>query len=231
MYLARYGVRAEMLVENEGPFDMVLTREGEEQAGALADFLSTTPHPPTQVLASPFQRAVITGSLVAAALDIPLKIEDGLTEWLTPSLVGGPGSRAPGPHTPLTPAQHAEEGRPNIDTEYASVSAASFPEDEDSLKARCAATLSDLFQAGVISPGSSTLIVSHAPVLLALALALTPALSPPPWPLGGVSSFDTQNDILNLAEGVWQSDLVVSTSHLSGPASNGIQSWTLPSLQ
>jgi broad specificity phosphatase PhoE len=133
---------------------MDLSPAGAEHAAALAARLQAAAQPPTVVYCSPFKRAARTAHIVAAALGVRVRVEQGLTEWLSPALVGA------GEHQPATAAQLARDF-PSIDASYRSVHAAAFPESERALLARSAATLQKLLAA---AKGESMLVVSHAPV-------------------------------------------------------------------
>jgi broad specificity phosphatase PhoE len=55
-----------------------LSAEGRAQAAMAADFLAG--HPPTVIYASPLDRALQTGQIVAARLGVPLAIDERLAE-------------------------------------------------------------------------------------------------------------------------------------------------------
>ena len=80
-------------------------------------------------------------------------IEEGLTEWLTPSLVGEAC------YHPPTPADLALDF-PTIDPSHENVLVPSFPETEEQLLLRTKEVV-DLLLAKF--PGKNLLLVSHAP--------------------------------------------------------------------
>ena len=65
---------------------MDLSEVGVMQAGELAESLEE--EGVDVIIASPFKRATRTAHLVAESLGKKVYIEEGVTEWLTPSLVG-----------------------------------------------------------------------------------------------------------------------------------------------
>ncbi|KNC52569.1 proteasome 26S subunit [Thecamonas trahens ATCC 50062] len=201
---------------------------------------------PDMVLCSPFRRAALTGHVVAKTIGVAMGVEMGLTEWLTPSLVGGPGSQVPVVYSPFSARDHYDgvwqaadaesdgfEPLTTIDVGYASVDAPQFPETEGELVTRAQRVLDALMVRGVVGKGRCVVIVSHAPVLLALAMCLEGSAGVPgssalqPYPLGGVTHFSSPAPEL----GVWTLHSNGYTGHLSGEARNGIQRWTLPCLQ
>ncbi|MDJ0755765.1 MAG: histidine phosphatase family protein [Ardenticatenaceae bacterium] len=64
------------------PFDPPLSPTGEDQARATGAYLK--PEGVEAIYASPLLRTVQTGHAIAEALDLPLKLEGGLVEWLNP---------------------------------------------------------------------------------------------------------------------------------------------------
>lgn len=224
--LARYGVRECPLVEFVGPFDMDIAAEGVAQAHLLAARLAASPVAASihAVYCSPFLRAAHTGAILAERLGVPLRVEHGLTEWLDRSLVGD------APYEPRTPAALAALF-PCLDAGWASLHSPSFPESEASLLERCGATLARLAaHAAAHAPGAPSFVcVSHAPVLLGLAMACEGSLDCParsalaPYPIGGLYQF------VRSASG-WTCELAGATDHLLGDAAAGVQRWTLPCL-
>ena len=90
IYFVRYGLTKYPLVENEGPYDSPLHPiDGYEHGIAIARRLAGMSNPPEVVYSSSLHRAVSTSQLIVHALGRTknsIRIEDGLIEWLTPSL-------------------------------------------------------------------------------------------------------------------------------------------------
>lgn len=111
----------------------------------------------TRILCSPFLRALHTAHVVADELDLPVCVEPGITEWLTPSLVGRDA-----PYEPPAVVDLAKRF-PRVDTAYEPVlhpSPAAYPESEERLLERMAAVAGKLADAAY---PHNVLLVSHAP--------------------------------------------------------------------
>jgi phosphohistidine phosphatase SixA len=173
---------------------------------------------PKIVYADPFMRTTHTGHIIAKELgnNIQLRLEDGLWEWLIPSLLVEKS-------TGIKTEPKSVEDLKNImkfnliDTNYKSVHSyknnmiLTFPETEKQLFQRCGEiTLSKLIKETEIAKTNtnnnnnnndnsmydSICIVSHAPCLQAMAYYLDIDSSLPeeskivkPWPLGGITMF------------------------------------------
>ncbi len=124
-----------------------------------------------------------SANIVCDALHLPLFIEDGLTEWLTESLVGKDN------YTPPSPTSLKKTFK-NIDVSYKSFLHPTFPESEPELLVRMKHVVDGLCKK---YKGKNLLLVSHAPCDLAIALALSNGTPEKhdldPYPLGGVFQF------------------------------------------
>lgn len=198
-----------------------------KHAESIASRLASTGEKPEIVYASPFLRTTETAHRIAKACNCSVRIEEGLTEWQTPSLlVGETGERTNPLSTPeladrfdtverryksQNPVNEKEEGSPQ------------FPESEDQLLRRCRKTMQRILQdAGDFG---SLAIVSHAPCDQGLAFFLEGADTPEqsqltPWPLGGITHF-RGNSLVAYGD----------TSHMPGIYRDGIKQWSLPCLQ
>ncbi|QDZ18581.1 hypothetical protein A3770_02p10990 [Chloropicon primus] len=227
VYIARYGLPEEPLVEGVGPFDMDLSGEGVEAARELARLLRETAAV-KHIFASPFKRALRTAVVVCRGIGLSrVNVEEGITEWQCPELVGG------GDRPPYRPPALVDlvERFPEIHPKYESiVRPQPFETEEDLVKrtGRVARILADS-----CFP-SDVLLVSHAPCSVGMSLGfegldLARAKGESklePWPLGGVTQF-TRGSIGE----PWTMAMACSTSHLSAPWREGKQRWTLPSLR
>lgn len=272
VWIGRYGLRETMLVEFKGPFDMDISAEGVQHAVAAGKRLAKDPLRPSILFASPFRRAVHTAHVIAKYLNeypaehngaaalgpVRVCVEDGLTEWLTPSLVGEEE------YIPKLPQALIDRyGYDTIDPTYTSVNpyygvapqapavavsnggtAPRFPEDERELLKRMQTTIEALL--GQVGQTQHLMIVSHAPCNLGVALALEGCTESPtssqliPWPLGGltqfvkpVSSVETEDKSAE-QKGKLVTDFALQlngdTDHMPGEYAAGFQAWTLPCL-
>mmetsp|Transcript_7722 Transcript_7722/g.11100 ORF Transcript_7722/g.11100 Transcript_7722/m.11100 type:complete len:255 (+) Transcript_7722:134-898(+) len=244
VWIVRYGLTKFPLVESLGPFDSPIDpTEGIEHAKSIAKRIAQNKDDaPKHIYSSPFLRTAQTAQLVALEMSPSCKvcIEDGLWEWLTPSLLVEPN----GVKTEPKSAVDLSHAYGTIDTAYESVNpiapdgatdvpegAPHFPEDEKALFKRCATTISRLLDA---SNGESMAIVSHAPCDQAMAFYLEGAASPAeskltPWPLGGITMFARTKDE-NGDLGPWVMELYGDTEHMPGKYKPGIKEWSLPCL-
>jgi broad specificity phosphatase PhoE len=243
IYFVRYGLTKYPLVENMGPYDSPLHPiYGYEQGIAIARRLAGMPAPPDVVYSSSLHRAVSTSQLIVHALGKThnsIRIEDGLIEWLTPSLTVEPdGTRL----QPRTVQELVDMTFTEIDVQYQSVNpiiatdpsdlyygAPYFFESEDYLvNKRAKVTMERIIQH---ANGENICIVSHTPCAQAMALYLEGAASLGeskigPWPLGGITMFvkDTTMD------SGWKLEMYADCSHMPGEYKNGLKPWSLPCL-
>ena len=243
IYFVRYGLTKYPLVEDLGPYDSPLHPiYGYEHGIAIARRLAGMPAPPDVVYSSSLHRAVSTSQLIVHALgktQNSIRIEDGLIEWLTPSLTVEPdGTRL----QPRTVRELVGMTFTEIDVQYQSVNpiiatdssdlydgAPYFFESEDYLvNKRAKVTMERIIQH---SNGENICIVSHTPCAQAMALYLEGAASLGeskigPWPLGGITMFVKD---MTMDSG-WKLEMYADCSHMPGEYKNGLKPWSLPCL-
>ncbi|KAL7531625.1 hypothetical protein ACHAWF_003853 [Thalassiosira exigua] len=241
VYFVRYGLTKYPLVENVGPYDSPLHPvDGYEQGIAMARRLASMPSPPQVVYSSHLHRAVSTSQIIVHALGKTkdsIRIEEGLTEWLTPSLTVEPdGTRL----EPRTVRQLVDMTFVEIDQGYESLNpirenpkngsegAPYFFESEEYLIEKRAKVTTEriLEHAG----GQDICIVSHVPTAQAMALHLegAPSIAESkigPWPLGGVTMFTKESGCRE-----WKLEMYADTAHMPGEYKNGLKEWCLPCL-
>lgn len=236
--------------------------EGVVHAQTIAERVASAPveDVPDVVFCSPFLRTARTGHVLALRLSetreraVRLCVEEGLYEWLTPSLLVDPEGVRTLPRTveTLTRILDDDGATAVIDTTYASGNPLStdadaadgsprFPETEETLLRRCARTLSHLLDgtANADDSARNVAIVSHAPCDQAMAYALEGATVPDesslePWPLGGITMFSrtmlpAERDAPAL-QSEWKLEFYGDTSHMPGEYRPGIKKWSLPCL-
>jgi broad specificity phosphatase PhoE len=214
---------------------MALSGEGVRAAHELAQHLQRESAGVKHIFTSPFERALHTSVLVCKDLGLPrVNIEDGITEWQTPSLVGR--EEAP-PYEPPSLLDLIERF-PEINAKYAAITKPTPFETEDQMVKRVGRIAQIL--ANSVFP-SNLLIVTHAPCAIGISLSFEgladldaserkreTKLKPSGWPLGGLTEF-TRTSSCSSAK--WELALCQSTQHLSGLWKEGKQAWTLPSLR
>lgn len=232
VWLVRYGKTQFPLKEFDGPYNSdIHNPEGVEHAHAIATSIASSPIEcrPSQVYCSPFTRTVHTAHIIAGALGTYLNVEDGLYEWLTPSLlVDRSGVRT----YPLSVTELKERFE-LIDAEYTSknpIRDEYFPEGEKDLIERCQKTLDGILS---VAKGENIVIVAHAPCVQSIAFAMEGIALPSEskleqLPLGGITRFsrDVRQDGTSTYDD-WNMDFYGSTTHMPGEYKNGLGLWSL----
>jgi broad specificity phosphatase PhoE len=123
VWIARHGnrldfVNPEWFNTAERPYDPPLSEDGMVQAKQLGQRL--VGERIAHIFASPFLRTVQTASCVADALDLPIKLESGLSEWLNPEWMTTSPERLP--------IDALQAQFPRIDPSYTSRVIAQYPE-------------------------------------------------------------------------------------------------------
>lgn len=178
----------------ERRYDPPLSDDGFEQASQLAQRLKgeSIQH----IFASPFLRTTQTAHLVADALNLPLKLEWGLCEWLNPEWMGA------APET-LPPEVLAQE-YPRIDLSYTSRIKPQYPETDETCMTRAGETARLL----AAEFPENLLLVGHGASVLGTTWGLV------------AGSPEVQASLCCLVKVVWQDEqwtleLNGDTSHLS----------------
>jgi broad specificity phosphatase PhoE len=133
VWIARHGnrldfVNPEWFNTAERPYDPPLSEDGFVQAKQLGQRLIGEGI--VHIFASPFLRTVQTASQVADCLDLPIKIEMGLSEWLNPAWMKTEPERLP--------IEVLQEQCPRIDPSYTSRVIAKYPETSEMVFERTA---------------------------------------------------------------------------------------------
>lgn len=89
LILVRHGeTEANVAGRMQGRGNDPLTPRGEQQVRAVAERLKRDDHPVTAIYSSPLLRARLTADAIAAILDLPLRLRDGLQEMHLGELEG-----------------------------------------------------------------------------------------------------------------------------------------------
>lgn len=128
VWIARHGNRLDFVTpewfnEAARPYDPPLSEDGFIQAQELGQRLKSEKI--AHIFSSPFLRTIQTANEVAQALDLPLKLEAGLSEWLNPEWM----------HIPPETATREElaEQYPRIDWSYTSRLTPRYPESNETV--------------------------------------------------------------------------------------------------
>ena len=165
VWIARHGNRLDFVNPewfNTAPrrYDPPLSKDGFVQAAELGQRLK---HEPIRhIFASPFLRTIQTATEIAQILDLPIKLEAGLSEWHNPKWM----SEMPEIH----PQDFLAREYPLIDWSYQSYFHPSYPENKAEVYRRTAKTIQKL----VWDFSDNILIVGHGVSVHGVTYGLVP---------------------------------------------------------
>jgi broad specificity phosphatase PhoE len=204
VWIARHGNRLDFVSPEwfntaERRYDPPLSEDGIIQAQELAARLKSENI--AHIFVSPFLRTIQTANEVALVLNLPIKLEAGLCEWLNPDWMD---------ETPETHSQGWLASRyPLIDWSYQSLVKPQYPETEAQLYRRTAKTVQILVQKlteDILA--EDILIVGHGGSVLGTTRGLIKGNPTFKVPLCSLTK------IVNL-DYTWNLELTADTSHLS----------------
>ena len=178
-------------------YDPPLSDDGMVQTQQLAQRLQSEKI--AHIFASPFLRTVQTANAVAEVLDLPIKLETGLSEWLNPDWMTEEPERLSIPAL--------AELFPRIDTSYTPRIAAQYPETHEQVRERSGQTARCL--ATECYP-QDILLVGHGASVLGAAMGL----------VGDIAKAEVKASLCSLVKVVrqgpeWLLELKGDTSHLT----------------
>lgn len=202
VWIARHANRLDFVnpdwfLTAERRYDPPLSDDGFVQAKQLAERLKKEKI--AHIFASPFLRTVQTANAVAEELDLRIRLETGLSEWLNPAWMTEEPERLSVPAL--------KELFPRIDSSYTPRIAAKYPETHEQVRsrsgqtARCLAT--EFFPEHI-------LLVAHGASVLGAAMGL----------VGDVAKTEVKASLCSLVKVVlqgpeWLLELKGDTSHLT----------------
>ncbi|AUT00097.1 MULTISPECIES: histidine phosphatase family protein [unclassified Nostoc] len=202
VWIARHANRLDFVnpdwfLTAERRYDPPLSEDGFVQAKQLARRLKNENI--SHIFASPFLRTVQTANAVAEALDLPIKLETGLSEWLNPAWMTEEPERLS--------ISALVELFPRIDTSYTPRIAAKYPETHEQVRARSGQTARCL--ATEFFP-DDILLVAHGASVLGGAMGL----------VGEIAKSEVKASLCSLVKVVrqepeWLLELKGDTSHLT----------------
>jgi broad specificity phosphatase PhoE len=140
-------------------YDPPLSAEGFDRSHSLAQQLRQVSI--DRIYTSPFLRTIQTADPVARLLQLPIRLEWGLCEWLCQEWTDG--------FPATTPVAELMRCYPNIDDAYQSLVIPSYPETTQELDARIAIIAGRLIQGN----SGNILAIAHKGSVLGIAAALT----------------------------------------------------------
>jgi broad specificity phosphatase PhoE len=202
IWIARHANRLDFVnpdwfMTAEKPYDPPLSDDGMVQAKQLAKRLKGEKI--SQIFSSPFLRTVQTANAVAEVLDLPIKLETGLSEWLNPEWM----SEEPEKLSMIALAALF----PRIDNGYTSHIAAQYPETHEKVRQRSGQTARCL--AAECWP-DDILLVAHGASVLGAAMGL----------VGDIAKTEVKATLCSLVkvvrqESEWLLELKGDISHLT----------------
>jgi broad specificity phosphatase PhoE len=202
VWIARHANRLDFVnpdwfLTAERRYDPPLSDDGIVQTQQLAQRLQTEKI--AHIFASPFLRTVQTANAVAEILDLPIKLETGLSEWLNPDWMTEEPERLSVPAL--------AELFPRIDTSYTPRIPAEYPETEEKVQQRSGRTALSLAQE--YHP-QDILLIGHGASVLGAAIGL----------VGDIAKTEVKASLCSLVKVVrqdpeWLLELNGDTSHLT----------------
>jgi broad specificity phosphatase PhoE len=175
------------------PYDPPLSSDGLFQADRLGQRLKIEPI--KYIFSSPFLRTIQTADRIAEALDLTIKIETGLSEWLNPQWM----NKIPELNYP----QFLEKKYPRLDRHYISKILPQYPETELQVRQRTAETIKLL----VAECREDMLLIGHSASVEGAILGLIGGNIPIKVPLCSLFKIVGDRDI-------WQLEINADASHL-----------------
>jgi len=249
VWTLRYGKTVYALQEFDGPYNSDIHEEGIQHAECMGKYFDSPSTPtPDVIYCSPFLRTTHTASTISktiASKEVPIRVEDGLYEWLAPALLVEHES---GVRTFPSSTEELKKTFPQVDESYKSVNpcdesegekrkgAPALPEDEEGLLLRCDTTLQSILSQCSNENDPNIVIVTHAPCNQAFAFAMEEDCTDPkqskigPWPTAGITRFSREITGENGSKtyGKWEMDYFAKTSHLPGKFADGTGFRSLP---
>jgi broad specificity phosphatase PhoE len=163
VWIARHANRLDFVYPEwfdtaERRYDPPLSPDGVIQAQQLAQRLKREKI--AHIFSSPFLRTIQTAQEIATVLDLPIKIERGLGEWLNPNWM----TEMPTTH----PKELLIQEYPCIDWDYTSRVIPQYPETEEQMLLRSSETARKLTEDFM----GSLLFVCHGPLVLGTTIGL-----------------------------------------------------------
>ena len=163
VWIARHGnrldfVNPEWFNTARRRYDPPLSEDGFIQAQELGQRLQNQDI--SHIISSPFLRTIQTANEVAQVLDLPIKLEAGLSEWLNPDWMDS--------HPEIHPQDFLAEEYPRIDWSYQSLVTPSYPETEAKVTRRTKQIASKLMR----QFSEDILLVGHGASVLGITRGL-----------------------------------------------------------
>ena len=198
VWIARHGNRFDFVYPEwfntaERRYDPPLSEDGLLQGYQLGKRLQSENI--NHIFSSPFLRTIQTAHQIADILDLPIKLEAGLSEWFNPNWM----SETPQTH----PRELLEDKYHRIDWNYSSYLHPQYPETETEVNYRTGKTAKWL----VDNFPDNLLLVGHSASVMGATQILVPKTTIFKTPVGSLVK------LISNQQG-WQLELAGDTSHL-----------------
>jgi len=199
LWIARHGNRFDFVYPEwfntaERRYDPPLSEDGFRQTYKIGKRLESETI--NHIFASPFLRTIQTAHQIADILDLPIKLEAGLSEWFNPDWM----SETPQIH----PRQLLEAKYPRLDWNYSSYLDPQYPETEAEVKLRTGKTAKWL----VNNFSDNLLFVGHSVSVMGATQALVPNTANFKTPVGCLVKLTSKQ-----SEQGWKLELKADISH------------------
>ena len=200
IWIARHGNRFDFVYPEwfntaERRYDPPLSEDGFLQTYQIGKRLESETI--NHIFASPFLRTIQTAHQIADILDLPIKLEAGLSEWFNPDWM----SETPQIH----PRELLESKYPRLDWNYSSYLHPKYPESEAEIKSRTEKTAKWL----VNNFPDNLLLVGHSVSVLSATQALVPNTPNFRIPVGSLVKLTRKESGQD-----WKLELKADTSHI-----------------
>ena len=163
VWIARHGnrldfVNPEWFNTARRRYDPPLSEDGFIQAQELGHRLKNKNI--SHIISSPFLRTIQTANEVAEVLDLPIKLEAGLSEWFNPDWMDS--------HPEIHPQEFLAQEYPRIDWSYKSLVTPSYPETQAKITRRTKQAATQLMR----QFSEDILLVGHGASVLGITRGL-----------------------------------------------------------
>jgi len=201
VWVVRHGFRMDFLDKEwvktaDRPYDPPLHPLGMEQAEETAERLKAEKI--DWIFTSPFYRTLQTAEIIGKALNKEVRVEAGLSEWLT--------ARDFKYKPVLHDLSELDSEMTRLQGDYRSFSTPGFPEEEDALDERTGRSVQTIID----SCEGNILFISHASPIGSIYKAMTGKNREAYQPMASVTRFDR-------IAGGWELAVDGDSSHLSTP--------------
>jgi broad specificity phosphatase PhoE len=204
LWIARHGSRQDFVDPEwhrhaDRPYDPPLSAVGFLQADRVAERLEE--ERVSRIFCSPFLRCLQTAAVISARLELPVRIEHGLSEWLNPDWFPS--------HPEVLSWEETLRQFPAVDPDYRSRVPARYPETGDEVLARTGAALKAIAR----EPEGVALVVGHGATVYGAIVELSRKSFDETVRLLGPVHYCCLSKLVH-SDGKWNIEYAADVSHL-----------------